>query len=557
MLIDHKSALICLAVCMAMAGAQAEETAGRERLFTHTRVNVGHSEWTGGTVSSRASGLTFVPTFDSSISSDKNSAAIMATINAALTELASNYSDPVTINVTFKNVKSGLGASLTSYTTVAYTDFLTALKAHATTADDATALANTPAGPTNPVNGDPSISLTLPNARALGFSADNGGGPDSTISLNISLMNITSSNTDPTKYSLRETALHELTEVMGSSSALDSGTVGPVTPIDLFRYDQKGSRTYTQDPTGSAYFCLDGKTMRAQFNQDKSGDFGDYFSINGNQKPQIQDAFGTPGASNLQLSAELVELDVVGYTRIMPGGATPANSAAPTITSPASCNPNPAFVGGMTSFSVGASDPANSPLTIGWDFGDGAKGSDPQTSHVYATGGTYTATATAVNAFGLSTSSSVTVNVSATMLPANSVKKSFMLNFKFPNDQGGQTSGKDKIDITLQNNDFTNAADGTQIQFMVGNIIFDQGTLQNKKAFGDFGKFTLNVRSGTLRYTASNTALQYMLSLFGAVNDNVSASLQIPVSFMFNNGIYGSTLSFSYAAVAGKTGKGK
>jgi hypothetical protein len=487
----------------------------------------------------------------------------MATINAAMTELASNYSDPVTVTITFKNVKSGLGASLTSYTSATYVDFLTALKAHATTANDTLALAKLPVQTNNPVNGDPTISLTLSNARTLGFSANtNPGETDSTISLNISLMNISPSDADPSKYSLRETTLHELTEVLGSSSALDSGTTGPVNPIDLFRYDDKGNRSYTQDPNASAFFSLNGTTMLAQFNQDKSGDFGDYFSINGNQKPQIQDAFGSPGASNVPLGAELVTLDVVGYNRGAAitngtGGGGVPTPLPPVITSPATCNPNPAYVGGMCAFSVAASDPNNSPITVSWDFGDGTKGADISGSHRFATAGMYTVVATVVDGLGLSTTSSVVVDVSLTIKKADSLKQSFTLNFKFPNNDGGTSGGKDRLDITLQNDDFTNVADGTDINIAIGNNIIDSGTLFKNKAVGDFGKFTLNVRSGTLRYTTTKAGLQFALNAFGAVNDDADANLLIPIAITFNGGIYGDTYSFSYFSTAGKMGKGK
>ena len=482
----------------------------------------------------------------------------MATINAALTELASNYSDPVTVTVTFKNVKTGLGASLTSYTSASYADFLTALTSHATTADDTTALSLLPVQAGNPVDGDPNISLTLPNARALGFSANaDPGQTDSIVSLNISSMNVSPSDSDPNKYSLRETTLHELTEVLGSSSALDSGTTGPVSPIDLFRYDSSGNRSYTQSASVVSFFSLDGSTMLAQFNQDKSGDFGDYYSVNGGQMPQIQDAFGTPGVSNLQLGAELIELDVIGYNRAAAPGTTGTTPMPPVITSPATCNPNPAYVGGVCMLSIAATDPNNSPITVAWDFGDGTKGANVSASHTFATGGMYTVTATVVDGLALTTTSSVVVNVSLTINKSVSTKKSFTLNFKIPNDQGGASGGSDRIDITLQNSDFTNSADGTDVSFIIGGNTIDTGTLQNNKAFGDIGKFTLNIRSGTLRYMTTQAGLQFVLNSFGAVNDTVSASLQIPISVTFNGGTYGDTYNFSYSAVAGKTGKGK
>src|SRR5579862_8767997 len=66
-------------------------------LFKHSRHFVGPSYLAKTPAAPRAGGLTFVPTFDSSITGDKNATAIMATLNAACAELASNFSDQVTV----------------------------------------------------------------------------------------------------------------------------------------------------------------------------------------------------------------------------------------------------------------------------------------------------------------------------------------------------------------------------------------------------------------------------------------------------------------------------
>src|SRR5260370_37070292 len=58
-----------------------------------------------------ANGLVINPTFDSSITSDPNAATIEATINSAIGTYESTFSDPITVNITFKEVRSGLGAS--------------------------------------------------------------------------------------------------------------------------------------------------------------------------------------------------------------------------------------------------------------------------------------------------------------------------------------------------------------------------------------------------------------------------------------------------------------
>lgn len=546
------AALLC--VGCSVTGLRAQES-----LYKHTAIDIGRSTLSATPAAPRASGLSIVPTFDASITKSKNAAAIMATINAAITELTSNYSDPITVNVVFKNIKTGLGQSETSYTEVSFVDLLTAMKSHANTADDAIALSKIPTQTNNPVNGDPNISLTTANARTLGFSAAPAAGePDSTVSLNVDLMNISPTDTDPKKYSMRETVLHELTEVLGSSSALQSGTTGPISPVDLFRYNAVGARSYTVDANATSYFSIDGVTTLAQFNQDKSGDFGDYYSVNGGQTPQIQDAFGTPGVSDVKLGTELIELDVIGYARASTAtvGTPPS---PPVITSAVKCEPNPAYVGGTCILSVSATDPNNSPITVAWDYGDGSKGSGTSDSHVYATAGTYTAKATILDGLGLSTTSSTVVNVNLTIIKATLAKKSFALNFKVPNGETGGAS--DGIDITLSDAGFGTAADGTEIKIIVAGDTIDTGTLSNNKAFGDFGgKFTLTTRSKTIRYQAKFLALQSTLARVGAVNPvtgQVTATLMIPITVIFNDGVYGDVYSFSYVGSSGKSGKGK
>ncbi len=111
---------------------------------------------------------------------------------------------------------------------------------------------------------------------------------------------------------------HEIDEALGFASALNGlsngapAPTGPVFPEDLFRYDQNGSRTLTTDINAQAFFSINGgATDLARFNQDAGGDFSDWYSPGG-QTPQVQDAFGTPGAKP-NLGVELTALDVIGY----------------------------------------------------------------------------------------------------------------------------------------------------------------------------------------------------------------------------------------------------
>src|ERR1035438_2895701 len=86
--------------------------------------------------------LTIIPTFASSITADPQAAAIEATINSAIAVYEADFSDPITVSFDFQEVTNGLAGSSTYYVTVAYSDYLTALTAHATSADDFTVLAH-------------------------------------------------------------------------------------------------------------------------------------------------------------------------------------------------------------------------------------------------------------------------------------------------------------------------------------------------------------------------------------------------------------------------------
>ena len=152
---------------------------------------------------SRTGALTINAVYASSITSDPNHAAIEATINSAIAVYEADFSDPITATITFQEQTTGLGNSSTYVYGITYSSYIAALVSHATSVDDATFLAHLPTGSGNPVNGNSEITIRGPLARALGFSANPPSGQsDSTISLNMSIINITSSNPNANYYSL-------------------------------------------------------------------------------------------------------------------------------------------------------------------------------------------------------------------------------------------------------------------------------------------------------------------------------------------------------------------
>lgn len=270
-----------------------------------------------------AAGLVIIPTWDSTITSDPNAATIEATITTAIQQYEALFSDPITVNIKFAEMGSGLGHSSTFISTISYPSFLSALTSDAKTTNDTIALAHLPPGSANPVNGNAAVTLSLPNLRALGFGSGYNppsGQPDSTVSLNVSICNLSRTSIDPNKYDLMAVAQHEMDEALGFGSALnglnngDPAPTGPVDVMDLFRYDQNGARTFNTALATQAYFSLDGVTDLARFNQTGGGDFQDWYSPGG-QTPRVQDAFGTRGATP-NLGVELIGLDVSGYNLV-------------------------------------------------------------------------------------------------------------------------------------------------------------------------------------------------------------------------------------------------
>jgi hypothetical protein len=264
--------------------------------------------------------LVIVPTFDSSITSDPQATTIEATINTAIDRYETTYATPITVKIYFEG-GPGLGGSDTPHYFESYFDYRKAFAAHATMADQRSALASLPTGTKNPLTGSRDIDLTQADARALGFKTHTGG--DGIITLTTSEMNLTRQNIDPNKYDLQDIAEHEIDEVLGIGSDLDGLSNGqgvpkeaPVSDEDLFRYSKGHGRSYTTASNADSYFSDDGgKIDLARFNQDEDGDMGDWFSVSGDQVPQVQDAFGTPGVS-VKLNVELTVLDVLGWGRV-------------------------------------------------------------------------------------------------------------------------------------------------------------------------------------------------------------------------------------------------
>ncbi len=263
--------------------------------------------------------LVINPIFDSSITSNPNAAAMMTAINLAIAQEQGFVTNPVVVNILFKNVPDGLGSSSTFYNNLSYSQYRTDLLSNPLlSANDIAALATLPSTAGNPVNGSGFVRLSLPLLRAIGETAlgTNFGDPDSTIGLNMSLMNLSRSGPqDSDKYDLQQVALHEIQEVLGSGGAGSrlGGTGTAVGALDLYRYSGAGTRSYSQSAESSYFSINGGLTNLSFFNQVSGGDYGDWAETPPQAATQVQDAFSTPGKQlNLSLN-EMVSIDVIGW----------------------------------------------------------------------------------------------------------------------------------------------------------------------------------------------------------------------------------------------------
>ena len=513
----------------------------------------------------RMTGLTIIPTFDASITDHARAADITATINAVIAVYQNTFSDQIMVSIKFVNTPTGLGLSNTSGSNVDFTDFRKALVAKSTSPDDTLALSKVPDASTNPVNNHTQVRMVTALGRALGLTGFElaPGAIDSTVSVNLSIMNILTTDNDSAKHSLYTVLVHEVNEALGMGSALDFGknkgsdVNTRIEPEDLWRYDRDGARSYSYDANVTSFFSLDGTTPLAQFNQDRNGDYGDWFSTGTGFPLLAQNAFGRAGEPTSFLGVELRVLDVIGYTRTNPTAALPLAASSPAmslaVSSPAACAPASPFASTVATFSVSVVELlGNGALTYAWDFGDGTTDTGPTPTKTYAAAGTYTAKVTATSPND-SVSSSVKVVVQPGLSVSTNSKQRFSLDFAVP-------QGKDSIYITMKNDDFKSVTDESLIAFSIGdsNLLFDKGELSKFVVTGESGgKFKVLTKTGCVQYVVSGVSLQALLAPYGATNDNVTSNVIVPIFISINGVVYGNSYSFKYTAIQDKHGMGK
>lgn len=267
-------------------------------------------------VSGASANIVINPIFGNSITSNANKVAIEQGINNAIAVYQNMITNNATVTIQFENMNSGLGQSQTFINVDSYQDYRARLIAQQTSATDATAVAHLPNQVNDPATNHVNVILTLALGRGLGLSGANWTNSiDSTIGINSSLCDLDRSNgITAGKYDFQAVAMHEIDEVLGTSSwvggpDLFNGT-GFATGADMFRYDNHGLRAVDTNPNRQAWFSLDGTNLIQQYNQTGNGDYGDWIAGN---PPHVQNAFGTPGVQVDLQDPELKLLDAVGW----------------------------------------------------------------------------------------------------------------------------------------------------------------------------------------------------------------------------------------------------
>jgi hypothetical protein len=266
------------------------------------------------TAATAYAGVTITPIYDATFQANP---ALQATVNNALAIYSSNMGNNLTLPINFAFSSSITGAqSDYSAFNFTYTQYRAALLTNATTANDATVLANLSTGSVDPVIGGTNIAVPTALGLALGLSGTQAN--YGTVTFNTATY-----SSNPAGF--LGVIQHEINEVLGTASSLPNNTgtatlPTTIAPADLFRYSSGTARSFslnlTSDPTNKAFFRLSpgGPNLHEFNNLPNGGDYADW-AANGSFAAAPQDWSGpsTVFTSMAISPAELNMLDAVGY----------------------------------------------------------------------------------------------------------------------------------------------------------------------------------------------------------------------------------------------------
>jgi hypothetical protein len=280
-------------------------------------------------MTSASAGLIINSTFDFSITRNPNAAAIEAMINRAVLIYESLFSDPITIQILFRYSATAPDGTRLSASTLSESDYgaysipwstyINALVADASTSSDATANMSLPRTALSANVGVSSangraVALDTPPTMSANGTVGRGGPYDGIVTLNSTAGLQFDRPVSASAFDAQTSTEHEIDEILGLASHLGSSG-SDLRPQDLFSWSSAGIRNTTS--SGTRYFSINrGTTDIVNFNQDATGDFGDWLSTACPQaSPYVQNAFGCPGQFSdvAGISPEGTDLDVIGY----------------------------------------------------------------------------------------------------------------------------------------------------------------------------------------------------------------------------------------------------
>src|SRR5262249_4377898 len=272
--------------------------------------------------------------YDASVSSAP--AAFKTALNTVAQEFSQIFTDPITdtIRVGWEEVAgnpvTGLGGTDISTLKngaigLTYAQLKTDLMQHATSMEDVFAINNLPVS--DPTGGN-LIYVSSAQQKALGLIPANSPTIDGAIGFSASATVHWDFNQadgiSPGAYDFMATAEHEITHALGRVLGLPEFQVPDL--LDFFDYSSPGHFALSLP----GYFSIDGgKTLLNHFST--SGDFADW---NGTLGVDANNATGTPNQVNQFTSADLTEMDVLGFNLNWgaPGWDLAGNVALPALT---------------------------------------------------------------------------------------------------------------------------------------------------------------------------------------------------------------------------------
>jgi hypothetical protein len=274
--------------------------------------------------------FTIVPTFTNNFVTNFGANAVAAENAwiAAANVFTSNFTDPITVNITVDAVTgaSTFGASNTFLVQDTYADLRNRLIADAKSADDFTATG--PGGSitaADPTGGAGNFWTTRAEAKAIGLIASDALN-DGTTTFGAGNPFTFSGPVAPGTYDFQGIAAHEISEVLGRLG-LGGGTVntsgGAVlnsySVVDLFSYSGAGTPVLGNGGAAGAQgsFSIDnGTTLLKQFNDQFSNglDYRDWAAGTNDAFNQ----FSFSGVTNAVSNVDLQLMDVIGYDRVVP-----------------------------------------------------------------------------------------------------------------------------------------------------------------------------------------------------------------------------------------------